>query len=118
MFRTEDVPAARFHSTYLNKPVPINQLQSQAASFTNEEINEINGNRYGSKRQATVHDQKPVSIPVTYDTFYDPNHPDADWSGLVLSANGHKKHLQNHSSQAVQIRQTENGIVSTNNNEK
>lgn len=114
MFRSEDIPAPKFHSTYRNKPVPINQLQSQVSKFSDDEIKEMNGNMYREKRQATIFDQTPTSIPITYDTHYEPNHPDADWAGLVLTANGHKKHIQNHSNQTIQIHQTENGIVSTN----
>lgn len=107
MMRTGDIPSPRYHSTYSNKPLPLNQLQSQMAPFTAAELQDSN-----HKQQATVFDASPLPVPTTYDTYYDPNHPDADWAGLVLAANGHKKHALNHASQVSQLSQSENGIVS------
>lgn len=53
------------------------------------------------------------SVPTTWDTVYDPDHPAADWSGLVSKeAVFAKKHDFNHPSQRETIERTELGIVS------
>lgn len=51
-------------------------------------------------------------VPTTWDVYYDPNHPDADWSGMVNTRHNHKKHIQGHASQQIGIVQTELGIIS------
>jgi hypothetical protein len=53
------------------------------------------------------------SVPTTWDTVYDPDHPDADWSGLVSKeVIFAKKHDLNHPSHREGIERTELGIVS------
>jgi hypothetical protein len=53
------------------------------------------------------------AVPTTWDTVYDPDHPDADWSGLVSKeVIFSKKHDLHHPSHREGIERTEFGIVS------
>ena len=54
-------------------------------------------------------DVMPQAVPTTWETIYDPNHPDADWSGLVKSNKYGKKHYQEQSAQKTGILQSESG---------
>mmetsp|Transcript_15523 Transcript_15523/g.14055 ORF Transcript_15523/g.14055 Transcript_15523/m.14055 type:complete len:259 (+) Transcript_15523:23-799(+) len=105
MFRESDIQQFKPHPTYTNKPVPILQKQFEVSKF-NEFKNKIESLPYGDN----IND-KPEIIPTTTDTFYDPSHPDADWSGLV-SKFKERKHTQSHRSQIDHIKHSENGMTS------
>jgi len=59
-------------------------------------------------------DVMPQAVPTTWETIYDPNHPDADWSGLVKSNKYGKKHYQEQSAQKTGILQSESGKSANN----
>lgn len=91
------------HSSFTTKPAAPLQVISQAARFENVRNNQF----------ATVEELKnTTAVPTTFDTYYDPSHPDADWSGMVLSKLRHRKHSNDHISQRSGLVQTENGIIS------
>jgi hypothetical protein len=78
------------HSSFTNKQKAPLQVLSQAARFENNRKNQF----------ATVEDLKnTTAVPTTFDTYYDPSHPDADWSGMVSSKHRQKKHTNDHISQ-------------------
>jgi flagellar basal body rod protein FlgC len=79
-YREEEEGKRNMHATYTNKPIPTLQLASQVSKFDNGEI------------KSARSDITPLPVPTTWDTYYDPNHPDADWSGLVSLKNNQKKH--------------------------
>lgn len=82
------------HPSYVNKQKAPLQVLSQAARFENVRKNQF----------ATVEDLKSTTaVPTTFDTYYDPSHPDADWSGMVSSKHRHKKHSNDHISQRTGI---------------
>jgi len=90
------------HPSFINKPTAPLQLISQAARFEN-----IRKNQY-----ATLEELKNTTpVPTTFDTYYDPSHPDADWSGMVSSKHRHKKHTNDHISQKTGLIQNEFGIM-------
>ncbi len=101
----ENAPERHYHSTYTNKPLPTMQLVSQH-SHLNDEGRAI----YAYQHPGSV-EASPV-VPTTWDTMYDPSHPDADWSGLVSRSHIQKRHNLNHVSQQEGIERTEFGIVS------
>lgn len=95
------------HPTFYNKPTPSLQLISQNSQLT-------------AKSQAAVAyaPQAPVDsvavVPTTWDTVYDPDHPDADWTGLVKKdAILQKKHVNDHVSLRDNIERNEYGLVSS-----
>ena len=91
------------HPSYVNKQKAPLQVLSQAARFENVRKNQF----------ATVEDLKnTTAVPTTFDTYYDPSHPDADWSGMVSSKYKHKKHSNDHISQRTGLIQSEHGIIS------
>lgn len=101
----ENAPERHYHSTYTNKPLPTLQLISQS-SHLNEEGRSMNAYQHPATVEAV-----PV-VPTTWDAQYDPNHPDADWSGLVSRNHIQKRHNHNHVSLQEGIERTEYGIVS------
>jgi len=93
------------HSTYLNKPTPAMQLASQLSHFNEE-------GRSSNAYKATDPNSIPA-VPTTWDTVYDPSHPDADWSGMVSKAAiQQKKHNPNHANMQETLERTAYGIVS------
>ena len=54
----------------------------------------------------------PVEVPTTWENKYDPQHPRADWAGLVPSEEYGRKHFESHASMRTGIKQAEEGIVS------
>jgi hypothetical protein len=68
MFRESDYLPPVLHPSYANKPVSEFQARSQMAPFEDP-------------RPVYVPPEEDAAevIPVTYDTKYDPSHPDADW---------------------------------------
>jgi hypothetical protein len=105
MFRPSDILPARPHESYTNKPVPLFQKHQQISSFN--EYDEVDGNFTGYSASTVM----PEAIPSTVDSIYDPDHPDADWSGFVAKK-PERRHVQGHISQQIGIQHTENGIVS------
>lgn len=105
MFREAEEPSRNMHPSFRPKPLSTMQLLSQSSklddSATHDKITNVD----------VFHAQQPPTVPCTYDTVYDPSHPDADWSGMVSLKNHHKKHTQNHASQRLGITQCEHGIV-------
>lgn len=103
----EDPNAERhLHPTFVKKAKPELQTISQTAHFDSE-------SRNSSTYKYPANADSIQAIPVTWDTVYDPSHPDADWSGLVKrDALFTKKHITNHRSQRENVEYTENGIVS------
>jgi len=63
---------------------------------------------------ATTADEAPEPIRASQTEYYDPNHPDADWSGFVRFKDGQRHHVRGHRSQNSGIIQTEEGLVSKN----
>lgn len=102
MFRESDYQPPKLHSSYAAKPLSKMQLHSQLSKFENPNNDEVS-------RQQLPQDV----VPTTFDTVYDPAHPDADWSGRVSKAHNQKKHSTNHRSQMSGIIQSEYGLLST-----
>lgn len=95
----------QYHSTYTHKPVPNMQLVAQHSRLNEE----------GRSSHAFQHPDRvepAPAVPTTWDTMYDPEHPDADWTGLVSRTHTHKRHMHHHVSQQESIERTEYGIVS------
>ena len=101
MFRESDIPAPRLHQTFVSKPNPLMQMASSNARFEEER------SRYGDYNDAPTAE----IIPTNYDTRYNPDHPDADYLGLVSKLHQNRRHTQQHASQRCNITQTERGIV-------
>jgi hypothetical protein len=89
------------HQSYRNKPKVLNQAAAAALP--------LEGQR--GVQSGTVQDkQKPV-VPTTYDTVYDPSHPQADWTGSVQVSE--RAHYQGLRSQSEGITtELEGGLVS------
>eukprot|EP01038_Epipyxis_sp_PR26KG_P015027 gene15027-20218_t len=104
MFRETDMKDRVLHESFTKKPLPTLQLLSQINRFDpGEPLSARNSNPVGAVIEA---------VPTTWDTMYDPTHPDADWGGLVSLKNNQKKHSTNHVSQRSGIEPTENGLAS------
>lgn len=106
MFRNSDERGPKYHETYTNKPksqtLPVNYSDATV-------IDEM----YNRDAYATINDKQPAPIPTSYEYCYDPQNPKADWSGTVKLNTEEKKHnYQNHKCTAINIEQTEDGIVS------
>jgi len=101
--REDEESKRNMHTTYTNKAIPNLQLVSQASKF-----NEGEHAKSDTSRSEII----PSVVPTTWDTVYDPNHPDADWSGLVSLKNNQKKHSTLHRSQILGIEHSEQGIIS------
>jgi hypothetical protein len=105
MFRESNEPERHLHPSYRNKAVSGFQQVAMSSKLDDSAYREhITNTDVFSKAQ-------PVPVPATYDTVYDPTHPDADWSGMVSLRFQHKKHSHDHSSQKMGITQCEHGIV-------
>ena len=101
MFRESDIAPPRLHQTFVSKPNPLMQMAASNARFDEER------SRYGDYHDAP----SPEIIPASYDTRYNPDHPDADYLGLVSKQHQNRRHTQHHSSQRCNLTQTERGIV-------
>lgn len=108
MFRESDVSDPRYHSTYVNKPLPVLQRQQQTSKF-DERSDELH--QFSRRPGDGVYDPVPDLIPCAVDTVYDPSHVDADWTGLVLKEH-HKRHVRDHTALNVGLQHTEQGISS------
>lgn len=93
------------HATYTNKPKPVLQLISQNAK--------LDESAKALKQQSTTYNDNYIPpVPLKYDTYYNPNHPGADWSGLVSAKYHQKKHSQDHISQKSGLTANEYGLMS------
>ena len=101
----ENAPQRHYHSSFAPKPTPTLQLISQA-SHLNEEGRSSNAYRNPAEYENVQ------AVPTTWDSVYDPSHPDADWTGLVSRAHTHKRHIHNHIAHQETLERTEHGIVS------
>lgn len=95
----------RLHPSYRNKPLAAFQQVAMNSKLDDS------ANRQKIANVDVFHQPQPEAVPVTYDTVYDPSHPDADWAGMVSLRYQHKKHTHDHASQRMSIAQTEHGIV-------
>lgn len=103
--RQDPVPERNIHATYRNKPKPDMQMISQSSQFQD--------NTRASLAYRSPDIVQTPAVPTTWDTVYDPDHPDADWSGLVSKdAIFTRKHDHNHPSHRENIERNELGIVS------
>ena len=105
MFRESNIQERHLHASFTNKPAPTFQQLSQISKLDDS------ATRAKISNCDVFSIPTPTAVPVTYDTVYDPSHPDADWSGMVSLKNQHKKHTQGHASQKLGIEQCEHGIV-------
>ena len=105
MFRESDEEQRRIHPSYKNKPVPYLQAQIQSSRFDEVPTSQ-------RSQMSAIISQAPDTIPASFDTYYDPNHPMADWSGFVKKDFYGKAHTRQHRSQQTGIEQTEHGIIS------
>lgn len=103
MFRESDMPEKRMHHSFSDKPVPLMQKLGQNARFDGEF--ELERNKIGYFKENV-----PEPIPVTWDTYFDPNNPDADWNGLVQKR-AQKKHTNGCKAQHIGLSHSEFGIV-------
>ena len=108
MFRESDYKPYVPHSTYKTKPLPGLQLQSQIGKFDEKDAELPNSARCA----ATTSDPMPRAVPSSNDFFYDPSHPEADWSGMVSMRHNQRRHESGHISQKSNIAHAEGGIVS------
>lgn len=88
------------HQSYKDRQVPEMQQRSQVSQF--DEVPD---------RRPSYRQEADIAVPTTHDTQYKPNHPDADWSGLVSKDRMQKRHTNEHRSQVIGIVQQEDGIV-------
>ena len=99
--------AAKKHQSFYQKPTPILQMQSKLAKL------EVPTNKIDEKSYSEYIVNSAPRVPITYDTVYDPNDPNADWSGLVSKSYQHKRQTnENHPSKLIGMIQEENGIIS------
>lgn len=75
MFRESDYEPPKLHPSFANKPRPIFQEHQHLSSFDGQTI---------AKQSFTGKQEMPPEIPTTYDTFYDPSNPDADWTVILV----------------------------------
>ena len=97
MFRDSDYVEKAQKRTYI-QPAP--QLQYAAA---HSHFNEGRDTQQRSPQTMEI-------IPPTWDTRYNPEHPDADYAGLVSKSHTNKRHTNDHSSQHVNITHTGKSI--------
>lgn len=113
MFRSGDFEdsfrtSGKRHASYYQKPIPTFQLMQSSSSLEvpKKDIDERSYYEY------TV--RNTPAVPITYDTIYDPENPNADWSGLVSKEQA-KRHVEiTHPSRSINFVQEEGGIVARN----
>ena len=79
------------------------------AQIQNSKFNEVPTSQ--RSQMGAILSQEPESIPAKFDTYYDPNHPQADWSGLVKRDVYGRAHSTAHRSQQTGIVQSEHGLI-------
>lgn len=103
-FRDSDFNPPKLHPSYSYKPTPAIQLYNQ-----HSRLEENKKNSWATTEDLAA---APAPIRATQTEYYDPNHPDADWSGLVRFKDGQRTHVRGHRSQNSGIFQTDEGIIS------
>ena len=98
MFRDSDYVEKAQKRTY---PQPAPQLQYAAAHSHFDE---------GRETQQQQRSLPMEIIPPTWDTRFNPEHPDADYAGLVSKSHTTKRHTNDHRSQHVNITHTGKSI--------
>jgi hypothetical protein len=99
--------AAKKHPSYFQKPLPVLQMQSKIAKL------EVPSQKVDEKTYYEYTTSSVPSVPITYDTVYDPNNPNADWSGLVSKQFQSKRQVNEyHPSKQVSMVQEGGGIIS------
>jgi hypothetical protein len=101
------------HSTYSVNFSPQTHIRTmfRDADRQDRSLHESYTNSGWGRRHEAPHNQPIPAVPTTYDTRYDPNHPDADWTGQVSRSTAQRKHCTDHSSQRLGIEQSEYGII-------
>jgi hypothetical protein len=99
MFRESDAPQRQPHPSFYNRPVPTFQAIAQNSKFDDSPSKDIRN-----------YDINPVPVPVTWDTKLDPDHPDADYSGLVSKYHVQKRHSENPAAHRSHLITTEQGM--------
>ena len=94
--------SVNFHASYKSRP----RVEFQLASASSK----LEGQR--GVQSSSVLDPQPLPVPTTFDTLYDPSHPDADWAGFVPRDATTKRAFSGHASQRSGLEQTEDGIIS------
>lgn len=72
MFRESDYVPPTLHPTYGRKPKPEMQLRSEIAMFNA-------GSQAHEYANPVAEIASVPAVPTTYDTVFEPSHPDADW---------------------------------------
>ena len=110
MFRQSDEPERVLHPSYSRQPSSVGmQLVMDNSRFEHRPSRRTDGPPPPSQ-----HHPVPHAVPTTYDYRVDPNHPDADYNGLVSSKSStlySKRHVQEHASLRSNISQTEKGLM-------
>ncbi|KAJ1399090.1 hypothetical protein B484DRAFT_424833 [Ochromonadaceae sp. CCMP2298] len=105
MFNYPEPDQRIMHPTFANQkmyhPTPALQMFSQRAKL--DDTAAYSRQQPGSAFAAPV--------PTTFDTWYEPTHPDADWAGQVSKAVQQRKHCRDHVSQRPGLEYTSGGIV-------
>lgn len=106
----DDTHIERVHLSFRTKPKSELQLQSQACKFQDNKLMD----RTCAPDPYTYFQRNvmPAEVPTTWENKYDPQHPSADWAGLVPSNEYGRKHFESHASMRSGIKQAEEGIVS------
>ena len=99
MFRDSDYVEKAQKRTY---PQPAPQLQYAAAHSHFDE---------GRETQQQQRSLPMEIIPPTWDTRFNPEHPDADYAGLVSKQHPNKRHTNDHVSQHSNIKKTDLGLT-------
>lgn len=104
-----------FHPSYTQKPTPTMQRLAQASELNTSTTQNLDY-RYYSQQEI----ENEPTIPSSHDVLYDPNHPDADWSGLVNREVQAKKRLNynNHPATVDHLKPAENGFYANDPNSR
>jgi len=105
MFREElDPVTRRYHDSYYkSKDVPKQQLVAMHTNFDN-------GHTHHHDASHHAHAVMPDAVPTTWDSRYDPQHPDADFAGLRPNR-ATRRHADNHPSQRTHIGPSDVGLA-------
>lgn len=98
--------AARKHQSFMTKPRPALQMQMELSRLEVPAplVKEETYYEYSMKSTPTV--------PVTYDTYYEPENPNADWSGLVSKEKQSRRLApQSHPGKSSSVVHEEGGLI-------
>ena len=101
IFREQDAvrDVQGMHPSFRRKAPVENQISAAASRMESQP----------GVRLSTVNDSAPQPVPTTWDTKYDPNHPNADWSGSYQVAE--RAHYSGHRSMEGHIDQRPDGFI-------